>query len=232
MLVCCGRARRGRLEVRPGGSELAAQPRRNPDQHLDRLIGPLPPLLEARAQRLEHLFGSAQVSTGDVVGMQSEQRREQFVVAQVGAHQLKAPFEVGGGGEALKAFCGRGEKSPLQPQRRLAPVTVWTRCRPVEMREGKAQVGTRLGQRTATPRRRGRLLVGRGRLIESLRLLVVTGDQRPVRLTAHTAEGIGHLGVQPTAHAGGRQLGGDFAQQLVAEPPRWFPEFDNSTFSS
>ena len=90
----------------------------------------------------------------------------------------------------------------------------------VELREGLGQVGARLGQRAAAPRIGRCLLVGRGRLVEPLGPLVVAGDQPPVRVTAHTADqGVGHLGVQPAAHARGRQLGGDLAQQLVAKPP-------------
>ena len=46
------------------------------------------------------------------------------------------------------------------------------------------------------------------------------GDQPPVRVAASDADqGIGDLGVQPAANTGGRQLGGDLAQQLVAKPP-------------
>ena len=55
VLVCCGQARHGLLEVGTGGIELAAKPRDHPERSLDHRTQPLPPLLEAGAQRLEHL---------------------------------------------------------------------------------------------------------------------------------------------------------------------------------
>ena len=63
VLVCCGQIRRGLLEMGTGGVELAAQPRHHPEPGLDHRAEPLPALLEARAQRLEHLGYPAQVGT-------------------------------------------------------------------------------------------------------------------------------------------------------------------------
>ena len=175
VLVCCGQARRGRLEVGAGGIELAAQPRHHPEPRLDHRTEPLPPLLEARAQRLEHLGRPAQVGTRDVVARQGGQRREQLVVAQVGPAQLQAPLEVGGGGAALIALRGRGEESPLQPQRPSrggrGPGRVWRgraargpgsgRCAPRPARRDGAHRSMPAGRprpprRTARPARSGR----------------------------------------------------------------------------
>ena len=78
----------------------------SPEQRLDHRTEPLSALLEAGAQRLEHLGRPAQVGTSDVVGPQGGQRGEQLVVAQVGPAQLQAPLEVRGGGAALIALRG------------------------------------------------------------------------------------------------------------------------------
>ena len=107
-----------------------------------------------------------------------------------------------------------------RPQGHLAAVAVRPGFRAVELSERLGQVGARLGQRAAKPGSGGCLPVGRGRLVEPLGPLIMGGDQPPVRVAAPDADqGIGHLGVQPAAHTGGRQLGGDLAQQLVAKPP-------------
>ena len=97
-----------------------------------------------------------------------------------------------------------GEGSALQPQRDLAAVAIRAGCRMVELRESLGQVGAGLGQRAAPPGRRRCLLVCRGRLVEPLGVLVVGGDQPPVRLTARaTDQAVGDLGVQPRRTLGG-----------------------------
>ena len=139
---------------------------------------------------------------------------------QVGAAELQAPLEVGGGLAALLPVRGHGEEPPFQARGHLAAIAIAAGGRAVELRERMGQQGARLGQRAAAPCIARGLLVRRGRLVESLGLLVVGGHQPPVRVAARTSdEGVGHLGVQHRAHARGRQLSGDLAQQLMAKPP-------------
>ena len=88
----------------------------------------------------------------------------------------------------------------------------------IELRKAPGQVSDGLGERTAKPRIAGCLVVGGGRVIEPVGLLLVRGDQLPVRLTC-ADQGVGHLGVQCSPDGWRCQLGGDLAQQLMPKPP-------------
>src|SRR6478735_11675314 len=115
---------------------------------------------------------------------------------------------------------GACQQAPLEAGAHFAPVALGSWVRALELCDGQTHIGASLAE-SASPAGGGRRMsIGRRRVVEAPRLLVVSGNQAPVRVAGPGAhQCVGNPAVQNTPDTRGRQLIGDLAKQLVAESP-------------